>query len=371
MSDPLSELRDADEECREANAAVAEYGEESIRAVSDAYDRATRLFDRYEHRATGTGDFEAFVQFQGQFADLVENLPDDLPAREAFERAETAIDKRRLSERDFEKGRSALSPAEEIVSLSGERNEARKRYRNARHSVSQRVTELEERIAHLERLRELGDADLDAPTELLREPIDAANDAITDAFESFTHDANARELMEFLAATEHYPLIEFQSPPDELRTYLRDSDAGDLTLPELLEYAHYSRSKLDHYVADPAALKRAVATNETYLDRLGPEPLTIDWPPAAANELRWWCEEAIRVADRFAPPEAIAQLREVEQRTRDDEFERLRTAAEARSELTDDERERLARGDVTDELERVRERKDTLTDALDTYPRRR
>ncbi|GKZ14837.1 hypothetical protein [Haladaptatus sp. T7] len=370
MSDPLTRLRDADEACREANAAVAEYGEESIRAVADAYDRATHLLDRYEGKATGTGDFQAFVQFQGQFADFVENLPDDLPAREAFERAENAIDKRRLSERDFENGRSALSPAEDIVALSDERNEARKRYRDARHTVSQRVTELEERIADLERLRELGDADLDAPTELLREPIDAANDAITEAFESFTHDENVRELIEFLAATEHYPLIEFQPPPDELRAYLLDSDAGDLTLPELLEYAHYSRSKLEHYVADPAALKRAVATNETYLDRLGPEPLTIDWPPAAANELRWWCDEAIRVADRFAPPEAITRLREVERLTRDDDFERLRTAARARSELSDEERDRLARGDVTDELERARERKDTLSDALDEYPSR-
>lgn len=370
MSDPLADLRNADEQCRDANAAIAEYGEASITAVADAYDRAMHLFDRYEARATGTGDFQAFVEFQGKFADFVEDLPDDLPARQAFERAESAIDKRRLSERDFERGRSALSPAEEIVALSDRRRAARSRYRDARHTVSERVAELNERIAHLERLQELGDADLDAPTGLLREPIDAANDGIVGAFEDFKREAPARELIEFLATTEHYPLIEFRSPPESLRAYLLDGDAGDLTLPELLEYANYSRSKLDHYVADPAALKRAVATNETYLDRIGPEPLTIRWPPVAANELRWWCEEAIRVADRFAPPEAIARLREVERLTRKSDFDRLRTAAEAREELTDDERERLARGDVADELERAREEVQKLTDALDEYPSR-
>ncbi len=370
MNELLTELRNADEACREKNAAIAEYGGASMNAVADAYDRATHLFDRYESRATGTGDFEAFLQFQGQFADFVEGLPDDLPAREAFERAETAIDKRRLSERDFEKARNALEPAKEIVALSDERNAARERYRDARHTVSEQVAELDERIADLERLQELGDADLDAPTELLQEPIDTANDAITEAFEEFTHDANARELVEFLDTTDHYPLIEFQRPPENLREYLLNRDGGELTVPELLEYAHYSRSKLDHYVSDPAALKRAVATNETYLDRLGPEPLTIDWPPSPANELRWWCEEAIRVADRFAPPETIAQLREVEKLTRTNEFERLRTAAEARSELTDGERDKLARGDVEGELKQVRDEKGKLTDALGEYPSR-
>ncbi|KZN25115.1 hypothetical protein A4G99_00850 [Haladaptatus sp. R4] len=370
MSDPLTELRNADEVCREKNAAIAEYGEAEMNAVADAYHRATHLFDRYESRATGTGDFEAFLEFQGKFGDFVDGLPDDLPAREAFERAETSIDKRRLSERDFEKARNALTPAKEIVALSDERQAARERYRDTRHTVSQRVAELNERIASLERLRELGDADLDAPTGLLREPIDAANDAITEAFSEFTHDATSREMVEFLTATEHYPLIEFRPPPETLREYLLGRDGGDLTVPELLEYAHYSQSKLDHYVTDPAALKRAIATNETYLDRIDSEPLTIDWPPASANELRWWCEEAIRVADRFAPPETIARLREVEDLTRRDDFERLRTAAEARSELTDDERDKLASGEVEDELARLRDEREKLSDALDTYPSR-
>jgi phage shock protein A len=371
MTDPLSTLRNADEACRETEAAVAEHGEERVEAVADAHERATNLLDRYESRATGTGDFQAFVEFQGTFADLVENLPDDLPARKAFERAEDAIDKRRLNERDFEKARASLEPAATVAALLDERRAARERYRDARHSVSRKITELDERIAHLERLQELGDADLDAPTEELREPVETSDEAITDAFRAFKRKASAREVVAFLAATERYPLVGFESPPDDLRDYLRESDAGSKSIPDLLEFARYSRSKLDHYVPNPDALKRTVATNETYLDRLDADPLTVGWPPAPADELRWWCEEAIRVADRFAPPDAVARLREVQRLTYEPtRFERLRTAAQARAELTDDERDRLARGAVEDELRRARERKAELADALSDRPER-
>ncbi|WP_227353071.1 DUF7118 family protein [Haladaptatus salinisoli] len=371
MNDPLSTLRNADEACREAEAAVAEHGEERVEAVADARDRATGLLDRYESRATGTGDFQAFVEFQGAFADFVENLPDDLPEREAFERAEAAIDKRRLAERDFEKARAALEPAAEVAALLDERRAAHERYRDARHAVSRKLTELDEEIAHLERLRELGDADLDAPTEEIREPIETADEAVTDAFRAFKREASAREVVAFLAATERYPLVGFESPPDDLRDHLRESDAGTRSLPDLLEFARYSRSKLDHYVPDPDALKRTVATNETYLERLDADPLTVGWPPPPADELRWWCEEAIRVAARFAPPEAVARLREVQRLTYDGtRFDRLRTAAQARAELTDEERDRLARGAVDDELERARERRTELADALSDRPER-
>ncbi|WP_458186366.1 DUF7118 family protein [Haladaptatus sp. NG-WS-4] len=371
MSDPLTDLRNADEACREAEAIISEYGEPQVEAVADAHSRATGLLDRYESKATGTGDFQAFVEFQGTFADLVENLPDDLPEREAFERAEDAIDKRRLSEDDFETARAALEPAGEVAALLDERRATFERYRDARHTVSRRITELDEEIAHLERLKKLGSADLDAPTEELREPIQAADEAVADAFRTFKREASAREVVEFLTATEQYPLVDFESPPDDLRDYLCENEVGAKSIPDLLEFARYSRSKLDHYVDDPAALKRAVATNETYLDRLDATPLAIGWPPAPADELRWWCEEAIRVADRFAPPAAVANLREVQRLTYDEtRFDRLRTAAQARAELTDDERDRLARGAVTDELQRARDRKESLTDALADVPER-
>ncbi|WP_458207357.1 DUF7118 family protein [Haladaptatus sp. NG-SE-30] len=371
MSDVLTDLQNADEACRDAEAAISEYGEAQVEAVADAYERATSLLDRYEGKATGTGDFKSFVEFQGTFADLVENLPDDLPVRQTFERAEDAIDKRRLSERDFENARAALEPAGEVATLLDERRAAYERYRDARHDVSRRITELDEQITSLERLQELGAADLDAPTEELREPIEAADGAVTEAFRAFKREASAREVVEFLTATEQYPLVDFESPPDELRKYVREREAGEKSIPELLEFARYSRSKLDHYIDDPNALKRTVATNKTYLDRLDGSPLTIGWPPAPANELRWWCEEAIRVADRFAPPETVARFREVQRFTHDEvRFDRLRTAAQARSELTDDERDRLARGAVADELQRARDRKSTLTDALDDFSER-
>ncbi|WP_266079331.1 DUF7118 family protein [Haladaptatus caseinilyticus] len=370
MSDPLADLQNTDELCREAEAAVAEHGKPHIEAVADAHDRATRLLNRYEGKATGTGDFKSFVEFQGQFADLVESLPDDVPARESFERAEDVTDKRRLSESDFDRIRTILQPARETASLLEERREATERYRDARHAVATRITELEERIDDLDRLQELGDADLDAPTDELREPIETADEAISSAFRAFKHDSTARELVRFLTATEQYPLIEFDAPPDELRTYLLENDVGEKSVPKLLELARYSRSKLGHYVDNPVELKRAVATNETYLDRLDAEPLLIGWPPAPANELRWWCEEAIRIADRFAPPEAVARLRDVQQLTYDDRFDALRTAAQARAELTDEEHDRLARGAVEDELQQARERKAELSDALSSYPER-
>ncbi len=370
MSDPLTDLRNADEACREAESAISEHGETQIETVADAYDRATKLLKRYEGKATGTGDFKAFVEFQGQFADLVENLPDDLPARESFERAEDITDKRRLSEGDFDRIRATLDPAEEVASLLERRRAVRERYRNARHRVANRITELGERIDDLKRLQELGEADLDAPTEMLREPIEAANDAISSAFRTFKRESSVREVVRFLTATEQYPLVAFESPPDDLRTYVLEKDAGEKSIPDLLELARYSRSKLDHYVADPAELKRAVATNETYLDRLDADPLQVGWPPAPANELRWWCEEAIRVADRFAPPDAVAKLRDVQRLTHDSRFDSLRTSAQARAELTDDERDRLARGAVEDDLQQARERKTELTEALSEFPDR-
>ncbi|WP_435155895.1 DUF7118 family protein [Haladaptatus sp. DFWS20] len=370
MSDPLTDLRSADEACREVEAAVTEHGKTRVEAVGDAHDRATKLLNRYEGKATGTGDFKSFVEFQGQFADLVTNLPDDVPARESFERAEDISNKRRLSEDDFDRIRSTLEPAEEIAALLDKRRERRERYRDARHDVANRITELDERIDDLERLQELGAADLDAPTEELREPIETADEAVSVAFREFKRQSSAREVVRFLTATEQYPLIEFDSPPDELRTYVLETDAGEKPIPKLLELARYSRSKLDHYVTDPAELKRAVATNETYLDRLDADPLMIGWPPAPANELRWWCEEAIRVADRFASAEAVARLREVQRLTHDSRFDTLRTAAQARAELTDEERERLTSGAVEDELERTRVRKTELSDALADFPER-
>ena len=287
MTDHIATLRDADEEYRDVDAAIAEYGETTVEDVADAHRRATDLLDRYEGRATGTGDFEAFVRFQGEFTDLVEDLPEDLPERDAFERAEEVLDRRRISERHFDQVREELADARAVAGLLDERAAARERYHDARRAVSRRKVDLDDRIADLERLRELGDADLSAPVDPVRDPIEAYDDAVAAAFEEFKRETPAREVVAFLAAAENYPLVDFSPPPQALREFVVDADAGEKPIPDLLELAGYSRSKLDHYVDDPTRLKRCVASNETYLDRLDAGPLQVGWPPRPASELLW------------------------------------------------------------------------------------
>ncbi|WP_158058201.1 DUF7118 family protein [Halorussus halophilus] len=369
--DPTGELEVAATEVTETERRVSEYGEETVEEVADAYEQAIKLLDSYEGRATGTGDFEAYLEFQGQFADLVESLADDLPEREAFEAAEERIDKRRLSERDFERARTDLEGAADIAALLDERREARAQYREARRDVTTDLVETRERIESHENLLELGDADLQAPTENLREPIESYDEAVSTAFSTFKKDASAREVLDFVEATEEYPLVEFRQPPEALVSYVESREAGTKPIPELVEFSRYSNSKLDHYVEDPAALKRAVATNETYLERLDSHPLEVEWPPREGAELRWRADELIAVVAKFAPEDVVAKLREVRDLTRDEaEFGRLRTAARAEAELASEEREKLANGQVERELEQLRERKEQLESALEEYPER-
>ena len=198
MTDHIATLRDADEEYRDVDAAIAEYGETTVEDVADAHRRATDLLDRYEGRATGTGDFEAFVRFQGEFTDLVEDLPEDLPERDAFERAEEVLDRRRISERHFDQVREELADARAVAGLLDERAAERERYHDARRAVSRRKVDLDDRIADLERLRELGDADLSAPVDPVRDPIEAYDDAVAAAFEEFKRETPAREVVAFL-----------------------------------------------------------------------------------------------------------------------------------------------------------------------------
>ena len=371
--DPADELAAAADALEAARERVAEHGEETVETVADARERATALLKRYEGRATGTGqeNFRKFIEFQDRFGSLVEGLADDLPERDAFEAANDRFDKRRLSDADFERARADLESAETVAGLLDERERARERYRQARRDVRRALEDAKDEIAERERLLELGDADLSAPVEDLREPIEAYDDAVSESFEAFKRESSAREVLDFLAATREYPLVEFRQPPDALREYVREREAGEKSLPDLLKFGRYSNSKLDHYVADPAALKRAVATNETYLERLDAAPLRLDWPPRSAADLRWRIEELVSVVAKFAPEEVVARLREVRALTRDEEwFERLRTAARARQELTDEERERLASGAVEADVENLRERRDRLSNALDERPDR-
>jgi hypothetical protein len=370
---PDRELRRADRRLRELEDEIESVGEDRMEAAADAYDRATGLLDRYEGRATGTGseEFRAFVRFQQELGAFVESLPEDLPDREAFERMEDHLDKRRVSESDFQDAREALEEPGEKAELLADREQAWEQYRQARNALEDRIAELDDGIAERERVVELGEtADLDAPIDRLRDPIETYDDAVRESFREFKRERPTREVFELVAVTWDYPLVDFSLPPEDLRAYVREHEAGTEPIPTLLEYSGYSRSKLSHYVDEPGELKRDVTTQQTYLRRLDAEPLTVGWPPPAADRLRFLMEERIAVCSRFAPERVIERAREVRDVPREVDYERLRETAVATDRLDDRTRRRLASGDVERELADQRDRRAELADLLSEYPPR-
>lgn len=359
----VAELREARAERADLYARITEYGEEAVEAVADAVIRARRLLDQYEDSATGTGDFEAYLEFQSQFAELVEGLSEDVPEYDAFDAANEIVDQRRLSASDFARAREAIEPADEVSALLEDRETASRRVVEAERDVESRLERIRDRIDHLEHLQRLGQADLDAPTEQLTDPVARYDEAVTEAFGRFRESAPAREVLSFVATTRVYPFVEFEQPPDDLREYVERHPAGEEPIPTLLSYADYSRSKLGHYVEDTTAFRRAVPMHRTYLDRLDADPLTVGAPPPA-DHLRPLAEELIRVVGRFAPEETVALAREVRDLTTRDDYERLRRAAVARADLTDDQHRRLRSGGVSDEVERLRSDAAALRDVL-------
>jgi hypothetical protein len=365
--DVVDRLETAATELEAARAAVAERGESELRRVRDAHDDATALLEEYRGKATGSGgeEFQAFMRFKKRFTELVEDLDDDLPHRDAFEEASDVIDRRRLSESHFDRAREALGPAERAVEVLQRRADARAEYREARRAARGRLSELGNEIGDAERLQELGAVDLDASVEWLRDPIEAYNDAVTEAFREFRTEASARELLALAETAADYPLGDVDPPPADLLAYVRRAEAGAETVPTLLTYADYSRSKLSHYVDEPAALKRQVATERTYLERLDGTALTVGWPPPSAETLRYRCDELVSLVTRFAEESVVDRLRTVEDRTRDTErYERLRTVAQARQELTDEQRRRLQSGAVAERLAALREEQAAIEAAL-------
>ncbi|MEA5385713.1 hypothetical protein VB773_06270 [Haloarculaceae archaeon H-GB2-1] len=300
---------------------------------------------------------------------FTEELPDDLRHREAFERADDLMQQQRLTEGDFAKAREALEPVAADVDRLTERERAAEAYEQARYEVDKRRSTVEEEIASRERLVELGEADLDAPTDELRDPIESYDEAVAEAFRAFKADRSAREVLAFVATAAEYPLVPFRDPPTDLREYVESHEAGTEPIPQLLTYAEYSHSKLDHYVEDPAALRQQVATRQTYLRRVNAEPLTVGWPPPQAEVLRYRCGELLSVVEKFADESVSERLRAVRAETRDqDRYERLRNSAVARAELTDEERRRLTDGTIENELSEYRAERERLTEALDDYP---
>ncbi|WP_222915711.1 hypothetical protein [Natrinema sp. SYSU A 869] len=364
---PLEALEAARKRLETVETRIEDHGTETVEEVATAYRTASTLLEDYVDRATGTGkeNFQAYIELEGKFDGLVSGLSDGLPEYEAFEEALEAIDKRRLSESDFEQARDALEPAAEYADLLEEREAAREDLAEARTAATTRLRAIDDEIGEHERLLELANADLDAPVERLREPIETYNDAIREAVQEYRLEASAREVFDLLGRSQWYPFVSYEQPPDDLKAYVRENPAGEYTIPELLEYADYSRSKLSHYVDSADELKRSVATQRTYLDGIDAEALTIDWPPEPAGALRRRAREYRPFVARIADEDVVTALREVRLLSTDPDYDRLQTAAQAVTQLTPAERERLTDGRVADELEALRTEREELEDTLD------
>jgi len=358
------------EECRQRRADTGP-DRDGFEAVADACRNFETVLDRWEERATDWDDFEGYVEFRDDLAGTLEAIPDDVPEREAFLEADEHVTTDSVSTAldvsDFDAAREALAPARRYADLRDDIETAKENKREAVRRARRRRDALEARIGELERLRELGEADFDAPIERLREPIDAYNGDVTEDFRAFRNGATARTVLEFAATAAGTPFVEYEAPPSDLLEYVRSRPAGEMTVDELLTHAGYSRSKLSHYVDDADLLKRRVATNRTYLERLSAAPFEIEWPPPPAERLRYRIGELVSLLDRFADEETIARLREVGALARGDEYGRIRRAAAAAAELTAAERRRIEAGEVDAELEAARGALEDLEAALEAH----
>ena len=342
-------LRERYDELARIEARIAEIGRDRIEAAADTYRQAHRVLDQYEDDAVGTGDFGSYVQFRGEFGEAVD-VDDDALAADAFAAADEAVDKRRLSEADFAAAREALEPAGEYVDLLTDRDDALDEYRAARKKAREARKGLDARLDELREVAEMADADLDADVEAVRAPVESYNDAIREEFADFYQSASARDVFAFLDRADGTPFVDADVPPTDLREYVDEYEAGEEPLPTLLEYADYSNSKLEHYVDDPGALRTAVAVHRTYVERLDAEPLTLDWPPAAGDELAYEIDELIPLVSRVAGDETVATLRSVRELARDEAYARRRRAAVVRDGLDEPELDLIRTGEIDDRL---------------------
>ncbi|PSP40021.1 hypothetical protein BRC71_00905 [Halobacteriales archaeon QH_7_65_31] len=342
-------------------------GEAAIRETTGAYRRFRQLLAENEESATGSG-FQAYIEFQEAVASATEELDESMPAYEAFEAADDSLHVNRLSASDFEKAREALDPAREYADLLVEWEAAEELLRETRRAARDRLATLDEEIETATRLLDLGEADLDAPVERLREPIERYNERAFADFDRLMREASARELFGVVESADSYPLVDFRDPPTRLREYIESDAAGEESVKTLLKYADYSAEKLGHYVENPGDLSRFVATNQTYLANLDASPLTVPYPPPEAGELEYECKERIAVCNRFADETTLAALREVRSLPNETDYERLRESALALTELEERERERLQAGEVEPRRRQHRAERDALAEALDATP---
>lgn len=362
----LDELAAARRERERAIERVKAIGEAQLDRLETVHEEFTTLLGRYEDRASGSGDFQAFVEFQERLEHFTGDLPAGLPERETFEEIDDRLQKRRLTEADFDWARSRLEPVEDLIGRLEARAEAKRRVAALEGDVQEAIYETRARIDRLETVRSLATADLDAPVGDLREPIEQYNESVREAVRDFRRSAPAREVLSVLRTAQRFPLVPVPEPPTELQEYLDSAAVGNESIPTLLEFADYSRSKLSHYVEAPATFARIVGGNRTYLDNIDAEPFTVEWPPPAAETLRWRGRELVALLDRFAPEETIAAFRDAFEMARADpeRYARLRKTARARSELSEDERRRVAEGAIEAELTKARDRLAALEDTL-------
>ena len=365
------QLTEAADAYRQAVAAVEEYGRESLEQLAEAHEDAHRLLAQYEGEATETGieEFVQFAQFKQSFTALVDSLDEELPAVEAFEAAQTAIDKRRLTTSDFETARRELAPVRGRLALLEEVETARDRLVDARQQAAARREELIVEHDRLHRVKRLGTADLNRSVAPLRDPITTYNEAVQDVFQTLRSDRPAREYFAVLTRAQLYPLVALPEPPARLHEYLTESPAGTESIATLLEYLDYSPSKLQHYIDDPTTFRRTVATERSFLTGLGPEPVTIDWPPPPADRVPHLTRSRRRVIGSYLDADANQALRQLEALARDrTRYQQLRETAVARAELTDEERAAVSSGAVAEQLADTTAAIDAIEAALEAAP---
>ena len=90
-ADPVAEageaaatLRERYDGLRRIEERIADLGRERVEAAADAYRQAHRVIEQYGDDAVGSGDFAAYVQFEGEFANAVDVDDDALAFASEF-----------------------------------------------------------------------------------------------------------------------------------------------------------------------------------------------------------------------------------------------------------------------------------------------
>lgn len=319
------DLDDALARLDDAMTRISTVGETTARETRQFYDRLIGLMDRYEEPATGTGEFQEYVDFQEAVADLESDLETaDVTDRTSFEDAIARFERRIIREKDFRRARSdldgvrdivnAVERAEQIASrLANERGRLTSRLRDLRHERSR----LESRIADLEAV-----ADVD-PTPLAA-ALDTYNEGVRADFEAFVAEASALGVARVGQKAATFPLAGV--PPirnDAAFDVLEEIGLGEESVPTVLEYAGYSDSKLSHYVDRPRAIRKNLPV--TWFETIDGDDFTIT-PDLSGAEVRHRAPALAKVIDAFASPETISHLRHLRDLAVSGEYERMQQA---------------------------------------------